>query len=399
MSDAPDKAVAALQAQLRQAQKMAAVGQLASGIAHDFNNLLTVILSTAVLLRENPALAARDRELVTAMDQAAGRAADLTRQLLGFARQSVLRSEPVHLGRVVDEVVSLLGRTIDPGVRLESTAAADLWPVLADASQMSQVVMNLCLNARDAMPGGGRIVLQCDNLTLDEAEAARHAGGRPGDFVRLRVRDTGHGIPPDVLPRILEPFFTTKGPGRGTGLGLATVAGIVEQHHGWIECTSEVGRGTCFDIFLPRTDRPVSSAPAPAPAAVAGGRETILLVDDEAVIRNVGRGILQRHGYTVLLAGDGPEGLAVYKREKGRIDLVILDLTMPELSGEDTFRRLLVIDANARVLLSSGYGAEQVGEVLGDGVMGFISKPYRPHELAAAVRAALDRAVKGGPSA
>jgi nitrogen-specific signal transduction histidine kinase/CheY-like chemotaxis protein len=399
MHDRAENAVEAVEAQLRQAQKMAAIGQLAGGVAHDFNNLLTVILSTAALLRENAALAARDRELVVAMEQAASRAADLTRQLLGFARQTVLRSEPVHLARIVDEVVGLLRRTIDPRVRLESITASDLWAVLADASQMSQVIMNLCLNARDAMPEGGRIQLETDNVTLDAAEARRHRAARPGEFVRLRVRDTGQGIPPDVLPRIFEPFFTTKGPGRGTGLGLATVSGIIEQHQGWIECQSEVGRGTCFDIYLPRSHQPVAPAPAPVRARVVGGRETILLVDDEAVIRNVGRGILQRQGYTVLLAQDGPEGLAVYGREKDRIDLVILDLTMPELSGEDTFRRLLELDPHVRVLFSSGYAAEQVSEGAGREVLGFVSKPYRPDDLARAVRDALDRAAKEAPSA
>jgi CheY-like chemotaxis protein len=255
--------------------------------------------------------------------------------------------------------------------------------------------MNLCLNARDAMPEGGTLTLETANVVLDHEFVSQHLEARPGAFVRLRISDTGHGIPPEIRSRIFEPFFTTKQPGRGTGLGLAMVFGIVQQHQGWIECQSEVGTGTRFDIYLPRHVAgtiPTPSTPsAPAPS---GGNETVLLVDDEAMIRNLGRTILQRYGYRVLLAEDGQEALDIYQREAGHIDLVILDLTMPRLSGQDTLRELRKLDAGARVMFASGYSAEQVSESDRTNVLGFINKPYRPQELANTVRAVLN---KGAP--
>src|SRR5262249_32890833 len=219
------------------------------------------------------------------------------------------------------------------------------WTVQADPGQMNQVLMNLCINARDAMPDGGRLLLQAANVSIDAQTGRQQLEARPGEFVRLRVQDTGQGIPPAVRPRIFQPFFTTKGPGKGTGLGLAMVYGIVQQHQGWIECDSEVGRGTHFDIYLPRSLEAVSKEEAkPVHVAPDRGSETILLVDDEAVIRNVGRAILQRRGYQVLLAADGQEAIEVYLRERGRIGLILLDLTMPKLSGRDTLRQLRQID-------------------------------------------------------
>jgi PAS domain S-box-containing protein len=399
-----------LEEQLRQVQKMEAIGQLAGGVAHDFNNLLTALLGNLALLSGYVPTAGPGREMLQASENAAQRAADLTRQLLGFSRQTMLRLEVTNVNAAVQEVLGILRRTIDPRIAVEVTTPRTLWSVRADPGQLNQVLLNLCLNARDAMPEGGRLRLETSNVVLDEEFARLHVEARPGEYVRLRVCDSGTGIATDIRTRIFEPFFTTKEPGQGTGLGLAMVYGIVQQHQGWIECHSEVSKGTRFDIYLPRyvagraaslSDLPSSlggegrvrgaEAPGSTHAPSGGGTETVLLVDDEAMIRNLGRTTLQRYGYRVLLAEDGQQGLEIYQREQGKIDLVILDLTMPRLSGRDTLRELRQFDPNVRVLFASGYSAEQVTEEERVGVLGFISKPYRPQELANTVRMALNK--------
>jgi PAS domain S-box-containing protein len=379
-----------IEEQLRQTGTLEAVGQLAGGVAHDFNNLLTAVLGHLALAQEQLPADHPARELVAGGEQAAWRAADLTRQLLGFARRHALRLEPTDPAACVAETVALLRRTIDPRIAIDVRTDPPPGPVLADAGQIGQVLLNLCLNARDAMPEGGTLTLEAADVTVDEAHAGRHVAARPGAYVRLRVADTGAGIPPEVRERIFEPFFTTKGPGQGTGLGLAVVHGIVEQHRGWVEVASEPGRGSRFDVYLPRSPRP-TPPPAPAPAAApARGTETVLLADDEPMIRTLGRAILEPRGYRVLLAADGQEAVDVFRREQGHIDLVILDLTMPRLSGRDACRELARLDPNVRVLLSSGYAADQAGALGEAGVRGFVGKPYRPADLTAAVRAALD---------
>ena len=384
-----------LEEQLRQSQKMEAIGQLAGGIAHDFNNLLTAILGNVSLLLGAVPDHEPNRDLLRDIERAATRATELTSQLLGFSRQTILRLEPANLNNVLRETVAILRWTIDPRITVTVQTAEDLSAVQADASQLNQVLMNLCLNARDAMPEGGQLILETENVLLASEQARRHLDARAGDFVRLRVRDTGSGIPADVRPRIFDPFFTTKGPGKGTGLGLAMVFGIVKQHQGWIECHSEVGHGTTFDIYLPRCDADLKPQETPAASsAPGGGSETVLLVDDEAIIRNLGRTILQRYGYHVLLAEDGQDALEIFQRRQGQIDLVILDLTMPRLSGRDTLREMLKLDPAVRVVFSSGYSSEQL-DADRDGVVGFVNKPYRPQDLAQTVRQVLDQAKKG----
>jgi PAS domain S-box-containing protein len=398
-----------LEAQLRQAQKMEAIGQLAGGIAHDFNNLLTVILGNVLLLKDGEInLADPDTagvcptarlQLLEATEAAAQQAAALTSKLLGFSRRTTLRLQPADLHACAREAQTLLRRTIDPRIEVEVRGVDHLWSVRADPSQMNQILMNLCLNARDAMPGGGRLVIETANVVLDEQFARLRVHARPGEYVRLRVEDTGEGMPQHVLQHIFEPFFTTKEPGKGTGLGLAMVFGIVQQHHGWIDCSTEVAKGTRFDIYLPREsavrERPPSyhaslSTEALQPPCYRGA-ETILLVDDEPLIRNLGRTILESYGYAVLLAEDGQDALEIYAQQGEAIDLVILDLTMPRLSGRDAFRQLLQIDPNVRVLFASGYAAEQVADAGSDRVLGFVGKPYPPQELAQCVRTALDK--------
>jgi PAS domain S-box-containing protein len=378
-----------LEEQLRQAHKMEAVGQLAGGIAHDFNNLLTAILGNLSLLQPNLPPSGPGRESLEAAEQAARRAAELTSQLLGFSRRTLMRPRPTDPAAVIHETVRLLRRTIDPRVVVEVRSGERLGMVHADPAQLNQVLMNLCLNARDAMPEGGRLRVEADAVEVDAAHVRLHPEARAGTFVRLRVSDTGHGIPPEVRPRIFEPFFTTKEVGRGTGLGLAMVFGIVRQHDGWVECASEVGRGTVFDVFLPRSEAgaPVEEEP-PAARGPAGGSETILLVDDEAMLRNLGRAILESHGYRVLVAEDGLQAVAVYQHARESIDLVVLDLTMPRLSGRDALKCLYRINPRVRVLFASGYTAEQAAEH--ECVLGFVGKPYRAEDLAGAVRRALN---------
>jgi two-component system cell cycle sensor histidine kinase/response regulator CckA len=383
-----------LEDQLRQSQKMEAIGQLAGGVAHDFNNLLTAVLGNISLLTASLPAGDPNRELLRDTETAAVRASDLTKQLLGFSRRTALRLEATNLNASVLEAVRILRRTFDPRITVEVKSLAELWTAWADPSQLIQVLINLCINARDAMPTGGRLTLETENVILDSDLAQLHVEARPGEFVRLRVSDTGHGIPDDIRQRIFEPFFTTKHPGQGTGLGLAMVFGIVKQHQGWIDCYSEVNRGTRFDLYLPRfQEGNTVVAPQPAPAAVngGGGGETILLVDDEAMIRNLGKTILQRYGYEVLLAEDGPQALEIYQQERHRIDLVILDLTMPRLSGHDTLRQMRQTDPAVPVLFASGYSADHLADSERQGVLGFINKPYRPQELASTVRAALNK--------
>jgi signal transduction histidine kinase len=379
-----------LEDQLRQAQKMEAIGRLAGGVAHDFNNLLTAIIGNTSLLlasvpQDDPA-----REAIALIEKAAWRAADLTRRLLGFSRRAMLWMEPTDLNHCVREMLDLLRRTIDPRIAVEFHPEPMPWQVRADPHALGQVLMNLCLNARDAMPNGGRLTLETKNLVLSEEDASAHLEAQPGDFVRLRVCDTGSGIAPDVLPRIFEPFFTTKDVGKGTGLGLAMAFGIVKQHQGWIECASALNQGSCFDIYLPRAGTGTVDRPA-SPRPPRGGSETILLVEDQAMIRDVGRTILQGYGYQVLLAEDGREALATFRRERQRIDLVILDVTMPRLSGSDTLREMVLIDPDVRVLFASGYSADSLPGTSRPNVVGFISKPYRAGDLARKVRAILDK--------
>jgi PAS domain S-box-containing protein len=393
-----------LEEQLRQAQKMEAVGQLAGGVAHDFNNLLTAILGNLSLVQSGLDEGHPARLPAAAAERAAWRAANLTSQLLGFSRRKALRPQPLSLNAALEEMAALLGRTIDPRISLRLQPGEGLWLVFADPNQINHALMNLCLNARDAVaallearPDGAapprppQLLLETANFRLGEAEALRRVGARPGEFVRLRVCDNGGGIPAEVLPRIYEPFFTTKGPDKGTGLGLSLVLGVVQQHHGWIECRSTVGEGTCFDLFLPRHAVAAADAPSPARPLLARGHETVLLADDEQALRALGQVILQRQGYRVLLAGDGQEALEVFQREGGGVALVVLDLSMPRLSGRDALRELRRLDPGVRVLIASGYAPESLSDEEHEQISGFVGKPFRAEDFAAAVRAALDR--------
>jgi PAS domain S-box-containing protein len=381
-----------LEDQLRQSQKMEAVGQLAGGIAHDFNNLLTAILGNVGLALAEIDAGHPSQELLAEVERAGRRAAELVRQLVGFSRRALLRIEAVDLNASIEETVRLLRRTIDPRITVETRFQTDLWPVKADATQIGQVLMNLCLNARDAMPQGGRLIIETANLTLDEQKAQTLLEGQAGDFVRLGVTDSGQGMSAEVRQHLFEPFFTTKEIGKGTGLGLAMVFGIVQQHGGWIQCQSEVAKGTHFDIFLPRFLGSPAPVATPTLGEVRGGNETILLVDDQEMILRLGKDILLRRGYQVLTAGDGAEAVELYRRRLSEIDLVILDHAMPRLSGPEALKQLRQINPDVCVLFSSGYPTEEsFRSETSPGLAGYIAKPYRPIDLAQSVRDALDR--------
>ncbi|MBA4063668.1 MAG: hypothetical protein C0501_08140 [Isosphaera sp.] len=398
-----------LEEHLLQSHKLEAVGQMAGGVAHDFNNILTAILGKLALI-DLPA-GDPNRPHLAAVEQAAARAADLTGKLLGYARKNQLVSAPVHPGDAFAEAVGLIGHALGPRVRVDVRVADDCGPVRADPTLLSQVLLNLCLNARDAMPDGGTLTLAADAVEVTEEEAAGLPGeARAGRFVRLRVADTGCGMTDEVRARIFEPFFTTKGVGKGTGLGLPMAHGIVKQHRGWVTCESAPGAGTRLDLYLPPADpaparrsvfRPAAPPPPPEGSRTpfpiplpgpqvpepAAGRRTVLVVDDEEMILDVARAVLEPAGYGVLTAADGVEAVEVFERAHAGIDLVVLDVTMPRLSGRDAFRRLVEIDPGARVLFSTGYSADEIAEL--NGALGLLGKPYRPHELLAAVQGAL----------
>ena len=369
-----------LEEQVRHAQKMDAVGTLAGGIAHEYNNLLTAILgNVALALSDLPA----EHPLVPGMrdaETAALRAADLTRQLLGFSRRSTLRPQPTQLRDVVEEALAFVASSMDPRIVIERAFQPDPCMVYADPAQLGQMVVNLCVNARDAMPDGGRLGLELD---LRAVPVGRGCGR--GQFVRLSVSDTGTGIAPEALARIYEPFFTTKGP-VGTGLGLSVVHGIVEQHGGWIECHSVPGQGTTFVVHLPHMEPGNAERDRRAPHS-----ETVLVVDDEDALLDLARTVLERLGYRVLVAHDGAEGVEVFRREQGRIDVVVLDRTMPRLSGRDTLRELRLLRPDVAVVFSSGYepgsGPRAGAELEADG---FLPKPYPPDLLGSMVREVLD---------
>ena len=384
--------LAETQGQLEQAQKMDAIGRLAGGVAHDFNNLLTVILGrTDILLHplkpEDPM-----RRGIELIQRTAGRAAELTRQLLAFSRKQVLDPVVLDLSAVTTDMKDLLGRLIGEDIALLTTPTPGLGRVKADRGQIEQVVMNLAVNARDAMPQGGRLILETANVELDDEYVRRHVGARPGPHVMLAVSDTGTGIPREIQAQIFEPFFTTKEQGKGTGLGLATVYGIVKQSGGYIEVDSEPGQGTTFRIYLPRLDAAAATVDRTArPVAAAGGTETILLVEDEEGVRELARDILRASGYTVLEARNGGEALLLCERHQGPLDMLLTDVVMPRMSGRELAERLGPLRPDLSVLYMSGYTDDAVIRhgVLAPGTA-FLQKPFTPAALVQRVRETLD---------
>jgi signal transduction histidine kinase/CheY-like chemotaxis protein/HAMP domain-containing protein len=385
-----------LEAQLRQSQKMESVGQLAAGVAHDFNNMLTIIQghSSALLARKD--LPEPISEPIQTVYFAAERAASLTRQLLMFSRKNVMQSQPLDLRETVGQMGKMLHRLIGETITLQFHAPEELPVVLGDSGMIEQVLMNLAVNARDAMSGGGTLSIVAEAWQVDETYLELHPEAHIGKFVRLRVSDTGTGMDTKTLAHIFEPFFTTKEVGKGTGLGLATVYGIVKQHDGWVEVTSEPGRGTTFDLFFPASNEMASSvkaAIAPVVLPVVGGTETILVVEDEPFLREMTQAILENFGYRILLAASGKDALAVWRQHAGNIDLVLTDMVMPEgVSGFELAEQLLVQKPGLKIILTSGYTANEVNpEMLAKVRAQFLQKPYSHSDLARIVRDCLDK--------
>ena len=383
--------------QLSQAQKMEAIGQLAGGIAHDFNNLLTVIIGRSEILRsrlEGDAALGRHVELLR---QTAYRAADLTRQLLAFSRKQILQPRALDLNALVTGIEKMLRRLIGEHIGFTTVLAPDLGAVRADPGQLEQVIMNLVVNARDAMPQGGRVTIETANVELDSAFVRSHPGSRPGSYVMLAVSDTGAGMDQATQMRLFEPFFTTKGPGRGTGLGLATVYGIVKQSDGYITVESAPGRGARFGIYLPRIAVRAEPPDAPAaPAETALGSETILLVEDETGLRDLAREVLQQEGYRVLEARHGPDAFLVAEAHEGPIHLLTTDVVMPHMSGRELAERLAALHPEMAVLYMSGHTDDAIVQhgALAPGTA-FLPKPFTPDALLQRVRQVLDAACGG----
>lgn len=377
--------------QLRQVQKMEAVGLLAGGIAHDFNNALSVILGCSGLVLRDLAISDPMREDVDEIRLAAVRAADLTRQLLMFSRQQVVEPRVLDLNQVLLDMDKMLRRIIGEDIDLVSLPARGLGRIKADPSHLDQVIMNLVVNARDAMPTGGKLTIETANVHLDAEYAREHLGTKPGPHVMLAVTDTGHGMDDTTRARIFEPFFTTKDTGKGTGLGLSTVFGIVQQAGGSVWVYSELGRGTTFKIYFPSLE---SAADAPQPAAssrLLGGTETVLLVEDQERVRAVAYAILKRSGYRVLVAQSAGDALVLCEQHRGKIDLLLTDVVMPQLSGTELAERVAKTRPELKVLYMSGYTDDSVVRhgVL-EGEVAFLQKPFTPESLAGRVREVLD---------
>jgi len=380
-----------LEAQFLRAQRLESLGALASGVAHDLNNVLTPILLSVEMLRPL-AQAPQDHEMLRLLSDSAKRGADIVQQLLLFGRGSDSPRSPINVAGAIKDVGRMMRGTFPKNIVLSVQAPSDLWLVEADRTQVHQVLLNLCVNARDAMPQGGRLTLNAENVQVDAAFARRHDGKRVGSHVRIQVNDTGSGISPEHLEKIFDPFFTTKPIGQGTGLGLSTVLGIVRSHEGIVDVRSVVGKGTTFDIYLPAAPSAVGLGAATVDhAPLMGHDELILVVDDEDNIRSVLQRTLIRHNYRVLVASDGKKALDVFAQNIGKVKLVMVDVIMPVMDGEQTVRALRQLQPNLPVLAMSGLtGHRAVFEKKFGSKLRFMTKPFETDRALQLVREALD---------
>ena len=381
-----------IQYQLLQAQKMEAVGTLAGGIAHDFNNLLQVIHGYGQMLLHNDNQGQQTHQALLRIVGAARRGAELTQQLLTFSRAVESDKRPLDLNHEVKKLKMLLERTIPKMINIELHTADNLRIVNADPIQVEQILMNLAVNAKDAMPEGGKLIIKTENAILNSEVCRLHPGATPWVYALLTVSDNGHGMAEETLEHIFEPFYTTKEVGKGTGLGLAMVYGIVKNHNGFISCTSEPGDGTTFKIYLPALDQEVELPDEKGVGApIKKGSETILLVDDEDFIRDLVAQVLTESGYTVLTAADGERCLELYRQQRAQIDLVLLDLIMPGIGGSKCLGELLQVNPQVRVLIASGYAVDgPTIEAIKAGARGHIGKPYDLEEMLRVIREVLD---------
>jgi CheY-like chemotaxis protein len=374
---------------------MEAIGRLAAGIAHDFNNVLTLIQGYTQLLLTRNELDEETKQMLTGIFLAGDQAARLSRQLLTFSRQKAAHRELLNLNELVHGLAGMLAHIIGDHIKLHCDCAAPLPGLQADPGMMEQLIMNLVLNARDAMSQGGDLYLGTQTVNLDAVYAERHPEAKAGDFVCLTVRDTGQGMPPEIMAHAFEPFFTTKEPGKGTGLGLATVYGIAKQHEGWVEVESRVGVGTTFKVFLPSVPLPAARlSAAPAEKEVRGGNETVLLVEDEPAVRALAKRVLEQYGYRVLDAVSGAQALKVWQEHAGRIDVLLTDVVMPDgVTGRELAAQLRTQKRELRIIFTSGYSPELTGldtVFVRRETAHFLEKPYRPQALAQVIRRALD---------
>jgi len=382
-----------LEGQLRQSQKMEAIGQLAAGVAHDFNNLLTVIQGYTQLLLVSQPASGMGREALEKIISATQRAAGLTSQLLTFSRKQVAQPKAVDLNKVVGNVTGMLRPVLGENIRLNLRPAPLLPAIMADAAMLEQVLVNLAVNARDAMPKGGDLILSTFTTEIDESYVQCRAQASAGKFVCLQVSDSGSGMDAATMERIFEPFFTTKGAGKGTGLGLATVYGIVKQHRGWVEVASQVGVGTTFKVFLPAVQSTVAQTEfIQNPDAIRGGEETILVVEDEPALRELVTKVLRNYGYHVLEAAHGKEAVRIWQAQASKPALLLTDMMMPEgMTGWELAEHIRSESPDVKVLFTSGYSPEIFGgEVQLDERANFLPKPYHPRILARSVRSCLD---------
>jgi PAS domain S-box-containing protein len=383
-----------LEDQLRQAQKMEAVGTLAGGIAHDFNNLLTGILGYANILKSKAKADSKVYEAAEVIERAGERARDLTNQLLGFARKGKNQNVAINLDHTVRDVVTLLNRTIHKSIRIRQIFDTGPFYVQGDPNQLEQVFLNLALNARDAMPDGGDLTFEGRLVTLDRSEVQKYPDTKPGEHVEVSVTDTGTGIPPDFMERIFEPFFTTKEFGQGTGMGLAMVYGIVHNHGGFVRVESDPGSGSTFRVLLPSHHAGISAELIPESEVTLSGQGRILVVDDEEIVRRLLHEMLNSLGYEVVLASSGREALAYYEKFSSEIDLAIIDMVMPDMSGRECFRAFRAINPGIRAILATGYGRDGAAqEIMDEGMVGFAQKPLRINQLSQLVARALTASV------
>jgi signal transduction histidine kinase/ActR/RegA family two-component response regulator len=384
-----------LENRLQQSHRMEAVGRLAGGIAHDFNNLLTIIKGYAEMALNRPGVPPEFTADVHQIGNAAERASTLIRQLLAFSRKQVLQPKSLDLNSIVESLDKLLNRLMGADIQMKTACSANIGRVKADPAQIEQVIMNLVVNARDAMPKGGRLTIETANVDLDANYARDHVSVKPGPYVMLAVSDTGMGMDAETQAHIFEPFYTTKGGGRGTGLGLSTVYGIVKQSGGYIWVYSEPGKGTTFKVYLPRVEEPVDAPAARAEQmAESRGNETILVVEDEDAVRELARTILAAQGYSVLVAGSAADAERMASDSSREIHLMLTDVVMPGVSGRELARRITSRNSKMQVLFMSGYTDNVIahGGVLEDGVA-FLQKPFTPRALTNKVRELLDRPV------
>ncbi len=382
-----------LEDQLIQAQKMESIGTLAGGVAHDFNNMLTAIIGNVQLVLESTPSESPDYPMLTEIEKAATRATALTRQLLTFSRRQPLERRTIDLNATINELSQMLQRLIGEHVDVTIHLADQLSPIFADPAQIQQVVMNLAVNARDAMPGGGHLLIATREMVMDEQACRNHPWAQPGRYAQLIVGDSGTGMDAELQQRIFEPFFTTKERGKGTGLGLSVVYGIIKQHEGFVQVDSAAERGTTFTIFLPVPEVALGVVVPDLSPLVRGGNETILVAEDEASLRHLASTVLERLGYTVILAQDGLEAVNLFRANQSRIDLVILDLVMPRFSGRDALDLMRAIRPDLRALFVTGYD-DAVAQVPGVDALvsgaNLLQKPYRVDMLGSRVRELLD---------